>query len=198
MSSKNCRQHQDDSILIIGTYINQLNPISEELSLPIVTGSTPTKERVLLKQFRTGKIRCLVVSKIANFAIDLPDANVAIQISGPGSRQEEAQHLGRLLPKRDQRDRLDAINQQSVAQAHNSEPANNENSSVEEASPVKKKRRSLKARLEPDFFEAEVSNAPNQRPYRDITLRSACTGAVDALERTIDAISIHLFRKRPK
>src|SRR5262249_45976454 len=73
------------------------------LGAPLITGKTPTRDReVLYDRFRTGEITRLIVSKVANFSIDLPDANVAIQLSGTyGSRQEEAQRLGRILrPKR--------------------------------------------------------------------------------------------------
>lgn len=96
-------RHANDSILIIGQYINQLENISKKFNLPIITGKVKNDERErLYKDFRIGKIKCLVVSKVANFAIDLPDANVIFQISGTyGSRQEEAQRLGRILrPKK--------------------------------------------------------------------------------------------------
>lgn len=98
------RRHEDDNILIIGTYLDQLRQISRDLDAPLLTGETPQRTRdQLFKDFRTGRIKRLVVSKVANFAIDLPDANVAIQVSGSfGSRQEEAQRLGRILrPKED-------------------------------------------------------------------------------------------------
>lgn len=93
------KKHKDDNILIIGTYLEQLKEVSRLLRAPLLTGSTPQREREkLFTDFRSGKIKCLVVSKVANFAIDLPDANVAIQVSGSfGSRQEEAQRLGRVL-----------------------------------------------------------------------------------------------------
>ncbi|HYO50480.1 MAG TPA: DNA repair helicase XPB [Chloroflexia bacterium] len=97
-------RHKDDSVLVIGQYIEQLNAISKKFDAPIVTGKTPNAERDrLYGDFRSGKLKMLVVSKVANFAIDLPDANVAIQVSGTfGSRQEEAQRLGRILrPKKD-------------------------------------------------------------------------------------------------
>ena len=90
--------------MIIGQYIDQLKTLSEELDAPLLTGKTPNTQREkLYEQFRRGEIKRLVVSKVANFAIDLPDANVAIQVSGTfGSRQEEAQRLGRILrPKSD-------------------------------------------------------------------------------------------------
>jgi len=92
------------NILIIGQYISQLEEYSKQFNLPLITGSTPLLEREeLYSGFRNGNIKCLIVSKVANFSIDLPDANVAIQISGTfGSRQEEAQRLGRVLrPKKD-------------------------------------------------------------------------------------------------
>ncbi len=95
--------HKDDRILIIGQYLDQLDHVSNLLKAEIITGKTPQKVReVLYEKFRTGEVQVLVVSKVANFAVDLPDANVAIQISGTfGSRQEEAQRLGRILrPKK--------------------------------------------------------------------------------------------------
>lgn len=97
-------KHQDDQILIIGQYIDQLKALAELLNAPLITGRTSNGQREkLYEQFRRGDLKCLVVSKVANFAIDLPDANVAIQVSGTfGSRQEEAQRLGRILrPKVD-------------------------------------------------------------------------------------------------
>lgn len=97
------QKHADDFVLIIGTYLDQLQRISAELRAPLLTGETPQRERDrLFREFREGKIRTLVVSKVANFAVDLPDANVAIQVSGSfGSRQEEAQRLGRILRPKD-------------------------------------------------------------------------------------------------
>lgn len=98
------QSHADDHILIIGQYLDQLESIHQHFDAPILTGKTPVKERErLYDAFRAGHIPILIVSKVANFAIDLPDANVAIQISGTfGSRQEEAQRLGRILrPKTD-------------------------------------------------------------------------------------------------
>jgi len=96
-------RHADDNILVIGTYLAQLRQLARELRAPLLTGETPQRERDrLFKAFRTGRIKRLVVSKVANFAIDLPDANVAIQVSGSfGSRQEEAQRLGRILRPKD-------------------------------------------------------------------------------------------------
>ena len=96
-------EHRDRQILIIGMYVEQLKEIAQFLSLPHMDGATPTKKREeLLKQFRDGEIKTLVLSKVGNNAIDLPEASVAIQVSGMfGSRQEEAQRLGRILrPKK--------------------------------------------------------------------------------------------------
>ena len=92
-------KYKDDKILVIGQYLSQLEEIAKILNVPIITGKTPNVQRDLIyNDFRSGKIRVLVVSKVANFAIDLPDASIAIQISGTfGSRQEEAQRLGRIL-----------------------------------------------------------------------------------------------------
>jgi DNA excision repair protein ERCC-3 len=96
--------HRDDTVLVIGQYLDQLDRFARLLNCPIITGKTPQREREkLYAAFRAGEQKLLVVSKVANFSIDLPDANVAIQCSGTfGSRQEEAQRLGRILrPKRD-------------------------------------------------------------------------------------------------
>ena len=92
-------KHKDDAVLIIGQYLDQLEVFRKEFGYPIITGASPTKKRdELYALFKEGKIRVLIVSKVANSAIDLPDASVAIQISGTfGSRQEEAQRLGRIL-----------------------------------------------------------------------------------------------------
>jgi len=99
--------HPDDQVLVIGAYLDQLEDIAVTLGdVPIIQGSTPNKERErLFDEFRRGELHVLVVSKVANFSIDLPEAAVAIQISGTfGSRQEEAQRLGRILrPKADGR-----------------------------------------------------------------------------------------------
>ena len=95
--------HREDAILVIGQYIDQLERLAKVLKAPLITGSTPNAQReVLYEDFRSGKIRVIVVSKVANFAINLPDASMAIQVSGTfGSRQEEAQRLGRILrPKK--------------------------------------------------------------------------------------------------
>ena len=100
------QRHADDQVLVIGQYLDQLKYLAEMLDAPLLTGrTTNTQREKLYEQFRHGEIKRLVVSKVANFAIDLPDANVAIQVSGTfGSRQEEAQRLGRLLrPKADGR-----------------------------------------------------------------------------------------------
>jgi DNA excision repair protein ERCC-3 len=98
------RYHKGDRVLVIGMYLEQLEKIAKRYDFPLITGKTKVPEREeLYEKFRTGEISTLVVSKVANFSIDLPDANVAIQISGTfGSRQEEAQRLGRILrPKSD-------------------------------------------------------------------------------------------------
>jgi DNA excision repair protein ERCC-3 len=97
-------KHIGDQILVIGQYLDQLDMIQEMTGAPIITGRTKQSDRdVLYKKFRSGEVPVLVVSKVANFAVDLPDANVAVQVSGTfGSRQEEAQRLGRILrPKED-------------------------------------------------------------------------------------------------
>ncbi|NLG18692.1 MAG: DEAD/DEAH box helicase [Fibrobacter sp.] len=96
-------KHKNDQVLIIGQYLTQLEQFAQEFNAPIITGATSNKKRdELYNDFRTGKIKLLILSKVGNFAVDLPDANVAIQISGAfGSRQEEAQRLGRILrPKK--------------------------------------------------------------------------------------------------
>jgi DNA excision repair protein ERCC-3 len=96
-------KHPDEPALVIGMYLDQLKNVAEPLGLPVLTGSTPQRKRdELYAAFKRGEIRVLAVSKVANFAVDLPDASVAIQISGTfGSRQEEAQRLGRILrPKK--------------------------------------------------------------------------------------------------
>jgi DNA excision repair protein ERCC-3 len=98
--------HKGEQLLIIGQYIDQLDEISERLDAPLIKGETSVKARQkLFDAFRKGELQTLVVSKVANFSIDLPEASVAIQVSGSfGSRQEEAQRLGRLLrPKQDGR-----------------------------------------------------------------------------------------------
>ncbi|MFZ2526470.1 MAG: DNA repair helicase XPB [Rhodococcus sp. (in: high G+C Gram-positive bacteria)] len=97
-------KHGDAPTLVIGAYLDQLDELGEALDAPVIKGSTRTKEREeLFDRFRNGELKVLVVSKVANFSIDLPEASVAVQVSGTfGSRQEEAQRLGRLLrPKQD-------------------------------------------------------------------------------------------------
>ena len=99
-------QHRGEPTLVIGQYIDQLDDLGEQLDAPVIKGDTTVTERQrLYEAFRTGQIGLLVVSKVANFSIDLPEASVAIQVSGSfGSRQEEAQRLGRVLrPKGDHR-----------------------------------------------------------------------------------------------
>ncbi|ARU50738.1 DNA excision repair protein ERCC-3 [Cellulosimicrobium cellulans] len=99
-------QHPDDQVLVIGQYLDQLEELSNHLDAPLITGATTVRERQrLFEAFRSGEISRLVVSKVANFSIDLPEASVAIQVSGSfGSRQEEAQRLGRVMrPKSDGR-----------------------------------------------------------------------------------------------
>jgi DNA excision repair protein ERCC-3 len=99
-------KHPDDQVLVIGQYLDQLAELGEHLDAPVITGASTVKERErLFSDFREGRIRVLVVSKVANFSVDLPEASVAIQVSGTfGSRQEEAQRLGRILrPKADGR-----------------------------------------------------------------------------------------------
>jgi DNA excision repair protein ERCC-3 len=98
--------HRGEQVLVIGQYIDQLDELGERLDAPVIKGETSVKARQkLFDAFRAGEIQTLVVSKVANFSIDLPEASVAIQVSGSfGSRQEEAQRLGRLLrPKQDGR-----------------------------------------------------------------------------------------------
>jgi DNA excision repair protein ERCC-3 len=97
--------HPGDSVLIIGQYLEQLRVLGRRLKVPVLTGQTPEKERErLFSEFRAGRLKVLIVSKVANFAIDLPDASVAIQVSGTfGSRQEEAQRLGRILRPKGER-----------------------------------------------------------------------------------------------
>ena len=97
--SCSCEKHAGERTLVIGQYLDQLDELADDLDAPVITGETPVKERErLFEAFRAGEISLLVVSKVANFSIDLPEASVAIQVSGSfGSRQEEAQRLGRLL-----------------------------------------------------------------------------------------------------
>ena len=100
------KQHEGAPTLVIGQYLDQLETIANRLDADLITGETSVAVRQkLFQQFRDGEITKLVVSKVANFSIDLPEASVAVQISGTfGSRQEEAQRLGRVLrPKADGR-----------------------------------------------------------------------------------------------
>jgi len=97
-------RHRDDNVLVIGQYLDQLETITRRFDAPVITGKTLQRDRErIYAAFKSGEIKRLIVSKVANFSIDLPDANVAIQVSGTfGSRQEEAQRLGRILrPKTD-------------------------------------------------------------------------------------------------
>ncbi|HMF11204.1 MAG TPA: DNA repair helicase XPB, partial [Gemmataceae bacterium] len=97
-------KYADKRVLIIGQYLKQLRHLRNRFEIPLITGQTPSAEREdLYDKFRHGEIRQLILSKVGNFALDLPDANVLIQVSGTfGSRQEEAQRLGRILrPKSD-------------------------------------------------------------------------------------------------
>ncbi|MCK9871049.1 DNA repair helicase XPB [Nocardiopsis dassonvillei] len=99
-------RHPEEQVLVIGSYIDQLDELGASLGAPVIKGETRNKERErLFDAFRSGDLRTLVVSKVANFSIDLPEAGVAVQVSGSfGSRQEEAQRLGRVLrPKSDGR-----------------------------------------------------------------------------------------------
>jgi len=92
-------RYHDQRVLVIGQYLTQLRSLADRFELPLITGATPSPEREdLYNKFRSGEVRHLILSKVGNFAIDLPDANVLIQVSGTfGSRQEEAQRLGRIL-----------------------------------------------------------------------------------------------------
>ena len=99
-------KHRGDQVLVIGGYIDQLHQLGEYLDAPIIQGSTTNKERErLFDEFRSGTLRTLVISRVGNFSIDLPEVAIAVQVSGTfGSRQEEAQRLGRVLrPKSDGR-----------------------------------------------------------------------------------------------
>lgn len=98
-ASRLLQEHKGAGVLIIGQYLDQLNELSAALDVPLITGKTPQRERdALYAAFNEGAIPVLIVSKVANFAVNLPDASVAIEVSGSfGSRQEEAQRLGRIL-----------------------------------------------------------------------------------------------------
>lgn len=104
-------KYPEDKILVIGQYLDQLKEIADTLKVPIITGKTPNEERdKIYNKFKSGEIRVLVVSKVANFAVDLPDASIAIQVSGTfGSRQEEAQRLGRILRPKERTSRFFTI-----------------------------------------------------------------------------------------
>ena len=98
------KMHRGESILVIGQYLDQLERIAKSINAPLISGAMKTRDRDLLyNKFRNGEVQILVVSKVANFSVDLPDASVAIQVSGTfGSRQEEAQRLGRIMrPKQE-------------------------------------------------------------------------------------------------
>ena len=106
MAEQLVAKHAGEPTLVIGQFIDQLDELGADLDAPVIKGETSINERErLFEEFRSGQINLLVVSKVANFSIDLPEAAVAIQVSGSfGSRQEEAQRLGRLLrPKADGR-----------------------------------------------------------------------------------------------
>ena len=110
-------KHKENQTLVIGQYLSQLETISKEINAPVITGKNTNAERErLYGAFRKGEIKVLVVSKVANFAIDIPDASVAIQVSGVfGSRQEEAQRLGRILrPKECDSDFYTIVTRQTV------------------------------------------------------------------------------------
>jgi DNA excision repair protein ERCC-3 len=93
------KRHHGHRVIIIGQYLGQLRRLRNRFEIPMITGATPNDEREdIYRKFRSGEIRHLILSKVGNFALDLPDANVLIQVSGSfGSRQEEAQRLGRVL-----------------------------------------------------------------------------------------------------
>ena len=99
-------RHRGEPALVIGTYLDGLRELAADLGAPLLTGDTPSRERLaLFEALRAGELGVLVVSKVGNFSLDLPEVSVAIQVSGTfGSRQEEAQRLGRILrPKADRR-----------------------------------------------------------------------------------------------
>ena len=95
-------EHADEAALIIGMYVDQIKAIAEEVDMQVITGSTSQRRRdELFEEFKSGRLGVLAVSKVANFAVDLPDASVAIQVSGTyGSRQEEAEQLGHICDRR--------------------------------------------------------------------------------------------------
>jgi DNA excision repair protein ERCC-3 len=100
--------HREDQILVIGQYLTQLDSLAKLLKAPLITGKTPNAEREkIYASFKRGEVKLIVVSRVANFAIDLPDASMAVQVSGSfGSRQEEAQRLGRILRPKSGRNAL--------------------------------------------------------------------------------------------
>ncbi len=106
------KRHEGEQVLLIGLYIDQIKDIASELHIPLLTGTTAQRRRdAVYADFKAGRIKVLAVSKIANFAVDLPDASVAIQISGTfGSRQEEAQRLGRILRPKNGRNQANFYN----------------------------------------------------------------------------------------
>lgn len=97
--AKLLKVHAGSSVLVIGQYLDQLSELADRIGAPLITGKTKQRERdELYAAFNEGDIQVLVVSKVANFAVNLPDASIAIEVSGAyGSRQEEAQRLGRIL-----------------------------------------------------------------------------------------------------
>lgn len=98
-------RHAEEQVLVLGTYVDQLSFLARRFGVPVITGKTPVAERrALYERFRSGELRVLAMSKVGNFSVDLPGASVAVQVSGSwGSRQEEAQRLGRVLrPKEGQ------------------------------------------------------------------------------------------------
>ena len=106
------KRHEGEQVLLIGLYIDQIKDIASELQIPLLTGTTAQRKRdAVYADFKEGRVKVLAVSKIANFAVDLPDASVAIQISGTfGSRQEEAQRLGRILRPKNGRNQANFYN----------------------------------------------------------------------------------------
>jgi DNA excision repair protein ERCC-3 len=114
------QNNPEDAILVIGQYLAQLEKLVADLKVPLITGKTPNAERErLYEAFRQGRERVLAVSKVANFAIDLPDASMAIEISGMfGSRQEEAQRLGRILRPKTRSARFYALVSRDTNEQH--------------------------------------------------------------------------------
>jgi DNA excision repair protein ERCC-3 len=104
-------EHPTRPALVLGVYLDQLKRLAEEIDAPLITGETPTATRdALYAKFRAGELRCLVLSRVGSFAIDLPTASLAIEVSGSfGSRQEEAQRLGRVLRPKEEAARFVTI-----------------------------------------------------------------------------------------